>query len=130
MDIVRRLAAGDVQVPFVKAGRHLQASLAAGPGTAVARRGLDGLDACVDRRRLGRLALREERNETPAQCVELPSAVDSAQHGYHLRRCHVEARGDVLRLAHQVELALDRGLVRRYVSPAHDWPYCPSSLMN
>src|ERR1700722_13368039 len=67
MNIVRCLSSFAAQVPLKESVRELQATLAALPGTPVGGRSLDGFNAGIDRRILGRLAFGEEGNETPAK---------------------------------------------------------------
>ena len=120
-DIERRLAAFVIQVPLEKALCNLQAPLSSLPRAAIAGGGFNGLDSGVDRRVFWRLALGKERNQTPANARSSVPALDRANDRDTLRWRDIEARRELPLVAHEIEFALDRSIVRGYVAATHTW---------
>src|ERR1022692_3280969 len=112
MNVVRHLGfTVGLGLPFVEALRDHETALTALPGAAIAGGGLHGLDAGVDGRVFRRYPARKEWDQSPMQPRPQAPALPHAHHRDLLGRSDVEARREFPIAVHEVELALDRGVI-------------------
>src|ERR1700681_310482 len=111
MDVVRCLSTCGVHMPLVKAHGDLQAALAAPPQIPIGCGGFNRFDSRVDGRVPAGFPLGKIRDQSPTKSRPLAHAVYIADDRYLLGGRNVVTGRELPLSAHEIKLALDRGLV-------------------